>query len=272
MTLPAPYYEDESVKLFLADNRDILPLLGDADLVLTSPPYDGLRDYGGFGFDFPSVAPLLPPVLAEGGVMVWVVGDSTVDGSESGSSFRQALAFMEQGLRLHDTMIFAKNGGSPLTHRRYEQAFEYMFIFSRGAPKTFNPLRERSLSAGRLAHGTVRERDGILRPVNGAGRMLEAEKTRSNIWTYLVGGGKTSEHSIAHGHPAIFPDRLARDHITSWTNPGDTVLDPLCGSGTSLVAAKYLGRRAIGVEVEEKYCEIAVLRLQQEVLPLEAAT
>lgn len=221
MSLPRPYYEDANTVLYCADNREILPELEAVDFILTSPPYDDLRDYGGFGF------------------------------------------------RLHDTMIYHKVGAPPLNHKRYEQTFEYMFVFSKNAPNIFNGIRDPSAYPSQRNTTTVRGKDGRLRPANGVGRMTKAERLRSNVWAYKVGWRHTSEHSIAHNHPAIFPDKLARDHIQSWTNPGNVVLDPFAGSGTSLVAAKKLGRKAIGIEVDESYCEIAAKRLAQEVLPLE---
>ncbi len=221
------------------------------DLVLTSPPYDSLRDYDGYTFDFEATARELRRVLKPGGVCVWVVGDSTQKGSESGTSFKQALYFKEIGMRLHDTMIYAKQNYVPLTHNRYEQQFEYMFVLSKGRPRVFNPIMTESkmVSGGPGYY----EKDGSVR-ANHSPRTFNPQKMRPNIWTYVIGQERC-------GHPAVFPRQLARDHVLSWTNEGDTVLDPFLGSGTTLLACKEFGRNGVGIEVSPEYCEIARQRL-----------
>jgi len=238
------------------------------DLALTSPPYDELRLYGDHQeFDFNEVAVGITAVLATGGILVWVVGDQSVNGSESGTSFRQALAFKELGLNLHDTMIYAKNGPSYPSQDKYYQVFEYMFVFSRGKPKTVNLIRDRknrwpekwsAERSRRLKTGEIIHHKGHWR--------AEAEGVRFNIWEYNTGAGYSAENDIAYEHPAIFPYNLAIDHILSWSNPRDVVMDPMMGSGTTLVAAQSLGRRSIGIEIEEKYCALAVERLRQKPL------
>ena len=262
-----PYYQEENITIYNGDCLEVLPELKDEsiDLVLTSPPYDNLRTYTGYSFEFEWVARLLRDSIQPGGVLVWVVGDSTLDGSETGTSFHQALYFKKIGFRLHDTMIFHKQS-PPLTHNRYEQHFEYMFIFSDGKPKTFNPIMEKkSWKDNRTNKAVRRERDGTV-DYGFVGK--NDKKIRGNVWKYNVGGGHCSKDKIAHEHPAIFPEQLAKDHIMSWSNPGDTVLDPFLGSGTTARACKDLGRKCIGIEISKEYCDIAVKRLAQEVLPL----
>lgn len=266
--LPKPYYQDEQATIYHGDCREVLPGLRPADLIVTSPPYDQLRLYGDHeGFNFGEIGLAISKALVCGGVLVWVVGDQSYDGSESGTSFMQALAFKELGLSLHDTMIYAKNGPSYPSQDKYYQVFEYMFIFSHGKPKTVNLIRDRknrwpekwsAERSRRLKNGAIIHHKGHWR--------AEPEGVRFNIWEYNTGAGYSAENDIAYEHPAIFPYNLAADHIRSWSNPGDLVLDPMMGSGTTLRAAKDLGRKAIGIEIEERYCEIAVKRLAQGVL------
>ena len=230
--------------------------MGSVDLTVTSPPYDGLRTYHGYSFDFPSVALGLLRVTKPGGVIVWIVGDATKRGSESGTSFRQALHFLELGFNLHDTMIYRKTSYVPLTHNRYEQAFEYMFVLSRGRPATFNPLREVCVDAGEIQNTrTFYQTAKCDKPslLNSA-KPVREEKIRANVWDIWPRGG-------VKGHPAQFPEPLARDHILSWSNPGDLVYDPFMGSGTTAIAARDTGRRWVGSEVSAEYCAIAKVRL-----------
>lgn len=233
------------------------------DLVLTSPPYDGLRQYNGYVFDFEAVAQGLQRILKPGGVIVWVVNDETVDGSESGTSFRQALFFKEIGLRLHDTMIYAKRNPIPRNHRRYEQAFEFMFVFSKGAPATVNLLKEKSIEYGRVNTGTMRHAGADLEAKHGTKKPVLEYKTKSNIWTYNVGIPHSTDDKEAYKHPAIFPEALASDHIMTWTNEGDLVFDPFTGSGTTGKIAVQLRRRFIGAELSAEYHEIAMTRIKR---------
>src|SRR5208282_6781146 len=198
------------------------------DLTVTSPPYDSLRTYNGYGFDFETIARELYRVTAKGGVVVWVVGDQTRNGTESGTSFRQALFFKSLGFNLHDTMIYASEK-PPLTHNRYEQKFEYMFVLSKGKPKTFNPIKEPSKHAGKSASKRTfrQDADGVLEPSHKNEKIADL-KIRGNIWTYATGTVSASDPH-AKEHPAIFPEKLAEDHILSWSNPGDVVLDPMMG-------------------------------------------
>lgn len=255
--------------LHLGDCADVLAGMeaDSVDLTVTSPPYDNLRTYNGFTFDFERIARELYRVTKQGGVVVWVVGDATINGSETGTSFRQALYFMACGFRLHDTMIFHAEK-PPLTHNRYEQKFEYMFVLSKGKPRVFNGLREPSLNAGRNANNrTFRHTGEELQPMHSL-KPYAAEKLRGNVWKYVVGGASTSDKN-AFRHPAIFPEALARDHIISWSNPGDIVLDPFLGSGTTGKIAVQSGRRFIGIEISAQYLELARERIES--LSLQAA-
>ena len=247
---------------------EVLPGLPQADLILTSPPYGTLRDYGGHGFDWRAVADAIVPALAEGGVLVWVVADQTIDGSESGESFRQALYFMDHGLRLHDTMIFERTGLCNPTPNRYHNQHTFMFVFSKGVPCTFNAIIDSpAAEPGRTRQsGTGRTRSGLISTRPGHRKQAALTK-RSNIWRFSVGRNNAApDFPDAHQHPAIFPLALARDHISTWTNPGDLVIDPMCGSGTTLRAAEDLGRRAIGIDIHQPYCDLAAQRMAQAVL------
>ena len=232
------------------------------DLTVTSPPYDNLRTYNGYCFDFENIARELYRVTKQGGVVVWVVGDATIDGSETLTSFRQAIGFREIGFRLHDTMIYASDK-PPLTHNRYEQAFEYMFVFSKGKPKTFNPIMVPTIQAG-IDKGirTFREADNQLRLAH-KNELVADKKIKGNIWFYDTGNMCSTKDSIAFNHPAIFPELLVRDHINSWSNEGDIVLDPFMGSGTTAKVARALGRHYIGFEISAEYCDIIRQRLEQ---------
>jgi len=253
-----PYYQDKYVTIYHGDCREILPDLPKVDLVLTSPPYDDLRLYGGHEFYFEVLAPLIVGRLGNGSVLVWVVGDASDDTGETGTSFRQVLKFKELGLRLHDTMIYEKNGASYPCHDKYYQVFEYMFVLSKGRPTIINLLQDRhNLWEGSWGRRSRRDVHGDLiigdkTPSNECG-------IRWNIWRYNVGHfGEEAE--LNRLHPAMFPMALARDHILSWSNTGSLILDPFLGSGTTAYCAKKLNRKCIGIEIEEKYCEIAANR------------
>lgn len=236
---------------------------GSVDLTVTSPPYDNLRTYNDTLDDWTpekwqAIIRELFRVTKQGGVVVWVVGDATIKGSETGTSFRQALYAMECGFRLHDTMIWQKPNILPLTHNRYEQAFEYMFVWSKGRPVTWDGIRDKkNVGAGRDVTGTRRELDGSTKRLNGVGSKQIAEYgLRFNVWSIETAKGKK-----AFNHPAIFPEALARDHILSWSNPGDTVFDPFLGSGTTGKMALLEGRRFIGIERDPDYFRVASERI-----------
>jgi DNA modification methylase len=225
------------------------------DMVLTSPPYDNLRTYKGYTFDFEGIAQEIFRVLKDGGVCVWIVGDETSNFCESLSSFKQAIYFNEIGFNLLDTMIYYKQNYAPAypTLRRYANQFEYMFVFSKGRPKTFIPIQIKKVE-NRNGMSGFRQKDGsvIKKIVKTKGEFKDA----SNVWSMPVGFKNL-------GHPAVFPEKLAEDHILSWSNEGDTILDPMAGSGTTLKMAKKNNRNYIGIEIAEEYIEIIKQRLAQ---------
>jgi len=243
------------------------------DLTITSPPYDNLRDLDG-DFDFENIAKGLFRVTKEGGVVVWVVGDATINGSETGTSFKQALYFKEIGFNLHDTMIYEKLGGvSYPSQGRYTQVFEYMFVLSKGKPKTFNPIcDEPKMWEGSWGSLSTRNKDGSLTARNleneGKGSSGRAEgseygfKQRTNIWKIRNGHGFGSKDDMVILHPSTFPEQLAEDMTISWSNQGDLVFDPLCGVATTLKVALLNNRNYLGVEINEEYCRIARKRME----------
>ena len=231
------------------------------DLVVTSPPYDNLRNYNGYSFDFESIAKELFRVTKIGGVVVWVVEDATLNGSESGTSFKQALYFKEIGFNLFDTMIYSKPPrGAVGNNNTYWQSFEYMFVLSKGKPKTINLLKDRMNKEARNGDtGTKRLVNGDLLHLKRGG--YDKYGRRTNIWEYNIGKGHSTKDSIAHEHPAIFPEKLAHDHIYTWSNEGDLVYDPFMGSGTTAKMALINKRNWIGSEMSAEYCEIANERI-----------
>lgn len=237
------------------------------DFCITSPPYDDLRDYNGYALNFPALASELYRVLKTGSVLVWVVGDRVVKtGGESGSSFRQALHFMDLGFKLHDTMIYQKSGPSYPEKTRYYQVFEYMFVFCKGKHKTnvFNPIKDRKNRWHGQKWSKVRSRrlpNGELKFQTWYQDEGDEFGVRFNVWKYMNGHGYHGDE-FCHEHPASFPEKLAEDHILSWTNPGDLVLDPLCGSGTSCKMAVLNDRHYIGIDVSEEYIELSKRRLK----------
>ncbi len=229
------------------------------DFIITSPPYDDLRNYNGYHFEFNKIAQELFRVLKDGGVLIWVVGDKTENGSESGTSFRQALYFKEVGFNLHDTMIYYKNNPMPTTGNRYHQHFEYMFALSKGIPTTFNPIKEDTKYRG-IANMKNRGENGSLdyKKVERT-----AEKKVGNVFFYSIGGGISTKDKIAFQHPAIFPEQLVFDQIITWTNEHDLVYDPFMGSGTTAKVAEIMNRRWLGSEISKEYVCIAEKRLQE---------
>jgi len=228
------------------------------DLVVTSPPYDNLRDYKGYVFRFEEIAQGLFRVIKSGGVVIWVVGDKIKNGNRSLTSFRQALYFQEIGFNVHDIMIYRKKNTPFMRSNAYTNCFEFMFVFSKGTPNTFNPLKTSTARNGMEKLVSNKKTDGINRKVWAE---LKKEKTLTNIWDYAVGLGGSSNDKFAFKHTAIFPEKLAQDHILSWTNESDLVLDPMCGSGTTCKIAKLHNRRYIGMDISESYCAISEKRL-----------
>jgi DNA modification methylase len=247
--------------LYLGDCRDVLPTLGKVDCVVTSPPYDNLREYGESfqPLDCNPIISALATIIKPGGVIMWNVADAVVNGSETGTSFRQALHAMACGLRLHDTMIYCKEGVTFPDNNRYHPAFEYMFCFSKGAPACFNGIRDWANKwRGSAMHGTDRLADGSTKPINGMGKPVPAFGLRRNWWPI-----SNPYNGETKGHPAPMPFAMAADHIETWTLGGETILDPFMGSGTTGVAAVQMGRNFIGIEREPKYFDIACRRVEE---------
>lgn len=248
---------------------DTMKLMSDnfVDLVVTSPPYDEMREYEGYKLKgFEQIAVELHRILKVGGVVVWVIADQTVNGNESGTSFQQALYFKEIGFNLFDTMIYLKPPrGAVGNNKTYWQSFEYMFIFSKGKPKTINLIIDRKNKESRKGDtGTKRLPDGSLLRMNREGYSEYGRRT--NVWEYKIGKGHSASDKIAHEHPAIFPEKLAQDHIISWSNAGELVYDPFIGSGTVALMALLNKRNYLGSEINENYCEIAKERLRMSCL------
>lgn len=257
------------IKLHHADCFDVFPQLGDKsiDLTVTSPPYDNLRTYNGSlewnEAIWKKVIEELYRVTKEGGVVVWVVADATIKGSETGTSFKQALHAIECGFRLHDTMIWEKPGFSSVgsLKTRYAQVFEYMFIFVKGKIKTFNPIKDRiNKSYGRRVSGTNVSKDRVSHKVSSWGKEVAKYGQRFNVWK------NAAEMNRNITHPAPFPLQLVKDHIISWSNEHDIVFDPFMGSGTTGVACKNLNRKFIGIEKEQNYFNIAKERIENVAL------
>ena len=254
-------------KIYCGNCQEVMASFPDEciDLVVTSPPYDNIRDYKGYVFGeevFKEIVRQLYRVVVVGGIVVWIVGDAVIKGGESGTSFRQALGFMDCGFKLHDTMIYEKNTSSfpaRRTGKRYTQIFEYMFVFCKGKIKTGNMICDKPNKwAGHTNWGknTHRGKNGELIATKDI-KPVPDFSPRNSIWKYNVGKGFNSKDKESHEHPAIFPEKLAEDHILSWSNEGDVVLDCFAGSGTTCKMAKKNGRKYIGIDTSEEYCALA---------------
>jgi len=243
------------------------------DLTLTSPPYDDLRSYNkhlsgnktefnGYSFPFEQIARELFRITKKGGVVVWVVGDATDKGSETGTSFRQALYFKECGFDLYDTMIYQKTGTPFPQKNRYNQTFEYMFVLSKGKPNTFNPVMKKNATAGAVRHSRkFRTADGEMKP-GFNGKPINEYGIENNIWLIRNGMNKSTKDLVAFEHPAMFPEELALKHVISWTKKGDLIYDPFMGSGTTAKAAIQLERNWVGSELDVNYCDVCNRRLE----------
>ncbi len=259
-------------KIFNGDAVDLLKKmpLNSVDLVVTSPPYDDLRDYeneGVWNFEvFTTIATLLFKVMKEGGVIVWVVGDKTHKHNKSLTSFKQALYFQSIGFNIYDVIIYEKSGTGPPHPNRYFNAYEYMFVISKGKPKTVNLLRDKPNKwAGKSTYGNVtrREKNGTL--TNKGKKIINEFGIRTNIWKYNNGKGFTTKDKFAYEHPAIFPEKLVKDNILSWSNENDIVMDIFGGSGTTIKVATALKRKWIYIDKVERYCKIAEKRVISEI-------
>ena len=233
------------------------------DLVVTSPPYDGLRTYNGYSFEFESIAKELSRVIKQGGVIVWIVNDAVIDGSETLTSFKQAIYFKEIcGLNVHDTMFYGKRNYMPSNQNRYCQQVEYCFVFSKGKPKTFNGITEKSIHAGKVLKRT--QSKNYESASNRARANTTAEqKLMGNYWEYDVGTNCSTKDEVANNHPAIFPEKLVQDHIFTWSNEGDLIYDCFGGSGTTGKMAHLQKRNWILSEISKEYVtDIAEKRLK----------
>ena len=249
--------------LYIGDNVSVMRKHipnNSVQLTVTSPPYDNLRKYNGFTWDFEAVARELFQVTKQGGVVVWVVADATVNGSETGTSFKQALYFKECGFNLHDTMVYEKAGtGACGSNLAYWQTWEYMFVFAKGRPSVVNRLKQANLSAGAVSgRKRLNTSEGNRTETKTEGRVCTEFGVRSNIWRYNV---NKFGMDYLFPHPAKFPFKLAEDHILSWSNPGDLVIDPFSGSGTTGKMAVNNNRDFIGIEISSEYISIAAHRI-----------
>ena len=258
---------DNSYIIYLGDNVEQMKLHIPDDSIsmcCTSPPYDNIRDYKGYTFDSDNIIKELYRVIKPGGIIMWNVADSTINGSESLTSFKQAIKFVETGFKLHDTMIYQKGNFSNPSSNRYHQIFEYMFIFSKGKPQTFNPIKDKKITGmdnpdhariGTFGKNTVRLKDGTMKD-RGQRSIYNNFGMRTNIWAMNTRGQERPGKKI--DHPAAMPTTMARDHIISWSNPGDIIIDPFCGSGTTGVEALKLGRKFIGIEIAQEYFDMSM--------------
>lgn len=251
--------------VYFGDNAEVLHSFPSKciDLIVTSPPYCDLRSYNGFTLNYPKLLLELYRVMKDGGVIVWVDGDQVIDGSEQLYPFQHAFMFKNAGFNVHDTMIYQKKNFTHPDAYRYHDVFEYMFIFSKGAPKTFNPIHDRlneTRNSSRIV-SNKRRKDGSFYKRN-VRKTISRYGKRHNIWVYKTGKNVDSTDPLAFRHPAVFPQLLAQDHILSWSNENDIILDPFAGSGTTLRMAKILNRKYIGIEISEEYKYIIDSRLQ----------
>jgi site-specific DNA-methyltransferase (adenine-specific) len=257
-----PYYSKNNIDIYNVNCLDYLKTVPDNSIkfTLTSPPYDDIRNYNGYSFPFEEIAQELWRTTKVGGVIAWNVADATVKGSETGTSMRQALYFMSLGFRLHDTMIYSKKNPMPagISSKRYHQAWEYIFILSKDAPETFNPIMVKAKYGHLDANMKHRGKDGEINYTKT--KRNEFTKVR-NIFEYSVGGGHSTKDRIAFGHPALMPEQLAHDMIVTWTNEGDQVFDPFSGAGTTAKMCLLNRRKFHGTELSESYCNLAEERI-----------
>lgn len=246
------FFTADCVKFMRGMSDDVV------DLTVTSPPYDNLRDYKGYEFNFHLIADELLRITKPGGVVVWVIGDR-INGGRTLTSFEQGIYFRNIGFSVHDVMIYQKRNTPFMRRKAYTNCYEFMFVLSKGSPSVFNPIREKTARHGEEMLVCNKKADGINRKIKGT---LKKMKTKTNIWAYAVGMGGTTNDKVAFNHPAIFPEKLAEDHILSWTDKGMLVFDPMCGSGTTGKMAHKHGREFLCVDVCADYIKIAKSRLR----------
>lgn len=243
------------------------------DITISSPPYGKIRDYAnGNSYNFLLLAEQLYRVVKEGGLVAWIRNDTVEDGSKTGDTFKQTIEFMNVGFNLYDVLIWEKSGVSYPANGRYTGIHEYIILLSKGKPKVFNPIKDvPKLWEGSWGKLTTRNQDGSLTYQNleNEGKAKSGRddtgkygyKQRTTIWKINNGFGFNTKDEIAKEHPAIFPETLCHDIIVSWSNEGDLVLDPFCGSGTTLKMAKILNRNYIGIDISQRYCDISKQRV-----------
>jgi DNA modification methylase len=262
----------DRLTILCGDSADELATLsaGSAHLAVTSPPYDRLRTYGGdCEWDFERTAVELFRVLCAGGVLCWNVGDSVVSGAETLTSCKQKIFFVERcGFRVHDTMIWHKRNFSNPESVRYHQVFEYVFVLSKGKPRVFNPIKDKpNVQAGRVGCNGVNtfiKRDGTRS--TRTTHVTQEFGMRGNVW---VGNTRGQEEFCKKlPHPAMMPRWLARDLIISFSNPGDLVVDPFGGSGTTVQEALELGRSALLIDSNPSFCDLVRRSAVEVGLPL----
>lgn len=253
-------------QVYQAECNEFMDSLEDnfIDLTVTSPPYDMLRSYNGFDFDFGQIAKNLYRVTKKGGIVVWVVGDKIKNGDRSLTSFKQALVFQEVGFKVHDVMIYRKKNTPFMRSNAYTNCFEFMFVLAKDTVNTFNPIKEKTVRQGFEKVPYNKGPDAVNKKIL---KELKPEKTLTNIWDYAVGLHGSTSDKVAFKHPAIFPEKLAEDHILSWTNKGDIVFDPMCGSGTTCKMALIHGRNYLGCDISEEYIAVSNERLSSVKIP-----
>lgn len=249
------YWKYDDIEIYNENNLDTMSRMPDnfIDLTVTSPPYDGLRIYNGYSFEFEKVANELFRITKNGGVVVWIVNDQRIKNNRTLTHFKQALFFQNIGFNVLDIMIWHKTNPMPYIQKdQYTPSYESMFVFSKGKPKAFNPIMDDCKYKGKILKTHTTNPESI-RKANKS-KATKDTKIKSNVWQTVVAGTN-------YGHPAIFPEQLANDHIISWSNKGDLVYDPFGGSGTTAKMALLLNRKCIMSEISSEYCELSKQRL-----------
>ena len=254
--------------IICGDSAEVLKNFPDnsIDMVVTSPPYDGLRDYNGFSLDLHKIGKEIYRVLKDGGIAVMVIQDATKDFAKSLTSFRTIVDWCDNvGFRLFETVIYHKNGTEGAWWKqRFRVDHEYMPIFMKGKkPQYFNkePLKIPSKHGGKVMSGSGNRRtDGTLSET--VRRPINTMKCRGTVWDYLMAGDK---NPLKRKHPAVFPDKIPYDCIQCFCPEGGLVLDPFIGCGSTAVMAKVLGRNYIGIDISREYCDLAEERIEKDV-------
>lgn len=234
------------------------------DLTLTSPPYDWIRDYNGTfdpaKFPFVRIAEELYRITAPGGVVLWITRDQQQDCCESGTSAKQMLYFKNIGFNVQTMIVDSISA----RHRRYCYGMppQFCFVLSKGRPKAFHPIRDKpNTEPGRIKSWSARNRDGRIR--KGKPKEIPKYGRRSHIWLYPTGFGLVSDDPLPRNAPAPMVETVAGDLMLSYSNPGDLILDPMAGLGTTGKVAVKLNRQFIGFERVRKYCDVANDRVRQ---------